>query len=66
MLYSIIYEISQRVYMQIDVNFDKYSNMAHAYLMPDKVSREVFTQLDIPAKSFNTSNKVFGKIIAKS
>lgn len=43
MLYSVIYEISQRVYMQIDVNFDKYSNMAHAYLMPDKVSREVFT-----------------------
>ena len=42
MLYSIIYEISQRVYMQIDVNFDKYS-MAHAYSMPDKVSREVFT-----------------------
>ena len=29
--------------MQTDVNFDKYSNMAHAYLMPDKVSREVFT-----------------------
>lgn len=52
--------------MQIDANFDKYSNMAYTYLITDKVSREVFTYLDIPAKHFNISNKALRKIIVKT